>query len=147
MSDDEKKKVIRNIAGFYSIFQKKVLDTFPENSSELSPLLSKVLREIYYTNDITPSLLTKRLAITVPNTSRCLQQLSDLEYIIKVKDENDRRITHIKLTKKGIELVKKSISLMDKQMIDKLGILDMEEIIRLSDAFSTIKELFEKIGA
>jgi len=145
MSEKEKKKVLRELASFFTVFQTEVLDIFPDTITELSPLLSRALREIYFTEDITPSILTKRLSITVPNTSRCLQQLSDLDYIIKVKDENDRRITHIKLTEKGIVLVEKSISSMDELLLKKLGVLSMDELVRLSEAFSTIKELFEKV--
>lgn len=146
MGDDEKKKVIQDIISFYAVFQKEILDMLPNDSTELSPLLSKVLHEIYFTKNITPSILTKRLSITVPNTSRCLQQLSDLGYIIKVKDENDRRITHISLTSKGIESVEKYNKTVGELMLNKLGVLSLDELVRLSKALSTIEELFEKIG-
>lgn len=146
MSEDEKKKVIRDIVDFYVTFNREVLDLFPHSVSGLSPLLYKALLEIYYTHDITPSILTNRLSITVPNTSRCLQQLSDLDYIIKVKDKNDRRITHIKLTTKGLELISKSISFMDELLLKKLGVLELHELVSISEAFSTIKGLLRKIG-
>jgi len=145
MSQEEKEKVVQEIASFYTVFQREVLDVFPDNITELSPLLARALCEIYYTEDITPSILTKRLSITVPNTSRCLQQLSDSGYITKVKDQNDRRITHIKLTEKGIELAEKFISSMDELMLEKFDVLELDELTRLSEAFFTIKELFEKI--
>ncbi|ERI92643.1 transcriptional regulator, MarR family [Clostridiales bacterium oral taxon 876 str. F0540] len=146
MIEDYKRKAIKNITDFYAIFQKEVLDIFPGNIPELTPLLSKALFEIYYTENITPSILTRRLAITVPNTSRCLQKLGDLGYINKVKDENDKRITHIKLTEEGIKLVEKSISYMDEVMLNRLSLLKMDELERLSGAFMTIRELFDKIG-
>lgn len=146
MSDDEKKKVIKELIGFYEVFQKEILDKFPEDATEITPLLSKALREIYLTKDITSSVLARRLAITEPNTSRCLHQLSDLDYIIRVKDKDDRRIIHIQLTEKGMQLVDKSIESMDEMMLKKLGVLELDELVRLSNCFATIKELFEKIG-
>jgi DNA-binding MarR family transcriptional regulator len=146
MSEDEKKKVIKELIGFYEVFQKEILDKFSEDATEITPLLSKALREVYLTEDITSTVLAKRLSITEPNTSRCLHQLNELDYITRVKDEYDRRITHIKLTEKGVDLVQKSIQSMDELMLRKLGVLNLDELVRLSDAFSSIKELFEKIG-
>jgi Transcriptional regulators len=146
MSEDEREKAIRTIINFHTIFQKEVLDLFPYWISGLSPLLSRALIEIYNAQDITPSILNKRLSITVPNTSRCLQQLSDMEYIVKVKDNDDRRITHIKLTDKGLALVGKSIKAMNEILLEKLSVLELDEIVKLSEAFTTIKDLLEKIG-
>lgn len=146
MNEEEKKKVIQEIIGFYWVFQKEVVDMFPDDIAEVSTLLYKALHEIYFTKDITSSLLARRLSITVPNTSRCLQQLSGLDYIIKIKDEKDKRITHICLTEKGVELVEKYTKSMDELVSKKLGVFDLEELSKLSEAFSTIKELFQKIG-
>jgi len=142
MSEDEKKRVIQEIMSFYPVFQKEILDVF----TEISPLLFKALHEIYSSEDITSSTLAKRLSITVPNTSRTLQQLSDLSYIIRDKDENDRRITHIKVTEKGSELIEKSLKSMDELMLKKLGVLEVDELVSLSEAFYTITGLLQKIG-
>lgn len=146
MSEDIKRKIAQEIISFYTIFQKEVLDMFPDEIIEISPLLYKALREIYFNKNITSSLLAKRLSITVPNTSRCLKQLSDWNYIIRVKDKNDRRITHIKLTKSGLALIEKSIRSIDDLMLNKLSILELDELVKLSKAFSTITELLKKTG-
>ena len=146
MSEDEKKRVIQNIISFYQVFQKEILDVFVEDNKKLSPLSFKALCEIHFTEEVTPSILAKRLAITVTNTSRCLQRLSSAGYIIKVQDKRDKRITHIRLTEKGLELVEKSKESVDELMIKKLGVLELDELIRLSESFSTTTELLAKIG-
>ncbi|GLC31604.1 MarR family winged helix-turn-helix transcriptional regulator [Clostridium omnivorum] len=146
MSEEDKKKVIQEIISFYTAFEKEVLDVFPTDILEISPILFRALREIYFSSDITSSVLAKRLSITVPNTSRCLKQLSDLGYVIKVKDKNDRRVTHIKLTDNGLELVEKSTSLVDDLILKKLSVLQLDELVELSEAFSTVTKLLNKIG-
>lgn len=146
MSEEDKKKVIQEIISFYTAFEKEVLDVFPTDILEISPILFRALREIYFSTDITSSVLAKRLSITVPNTSRCLKQLSDLGYVIKVKDKNDRRVTHIKLTDNGLELVEKSTSLVDDLILKKLSVLQLDELVELSGAFSTVTKLLNKIG-
>lgn len=145
MIEDDKKKAIQQIIDFYIVFQKEVLDVFPNDTMDISPVLFKALREIYFCSDITSSVLAKRLSITVPNTSRCLKQLNDMGYIIRVKDINDRRITHLKLTKKGLDLIEKSISFMYDLMLKKLSVLELNELVKLSESFSTITKLFNKI--
>lgn len=146
VSEEDKKKVIQEIISFYTAFEKEVLDVFPTDILEISPILFRALREIYFNTDITSSVLAKRLSITVPNTSRCLKQLSDLGYVIKVKDKNDRRVTHIKLTDNGLELVEKSTSLVDDLILKKLSVLQLDELVELSEAFSTVTKLLNKIG-
>lgn len=146
VSEEDKKKVIQEIISFYTAFEKEVLDVFPTDILEISPILFRALREIYFSTDITSSMLAKRLSITVPNTSRCLKQLSDLGYVIKVKDKNDRRVTHIKLTDNGLELVEKSTSLVDDLILKKLSVLQLDELVELSGAFSTVTKLLNKIG-
>lgn len=145
MSEDQKKIVIQHIVEFYAIVQKEIVDMFPEEISELSPLLLKVLREIYYTENIMPSILSKRLSITIPNTSRCLHQLTHLGYITKDKDINDRRVTHIKLTGKGIELIQKTTSYMEQLMLKRLSVLELNELDGILEAILSLKELFRKI--
>lgn len=144
MNEEEKKKVVQHIITFYTIFQKEIVDVFQDDNSELSPLLSRALHEVYYTDNITPSILSKRLLITIPNTSRCLKQLYKSGYILKDKDENDRRITHIKLTAKGLEFIHKTISHIDKLMFERLSSFDSNKLNRISEAFSLIEEIFEK---
>jgi DNA-binding MarR family transcriptional regulator len=146
MNEGEKQKLIQNIGSFYTLFQKEILDLIPHNNLEISPLLSKVLHEIYLYADITPSILSKRLAITIPNTSRCLQKLTDSGHIIKIKDQKDKRITHIKLSPKGLSICENSFKLMDELMLNRVGVLELGDLTKLSEAFSILKDLFEKIG-
>lgn len=147
MSIDEKRRVIKELTEFYAVFKKEILDIFPDDNTELSPLLFKALTEIYFTESITSSILAKRLSITVPNTSRCLKQLDELGYVTRIKDGSDRRITHLSLTEKGTNLVEKAIRSMDELMFKRLSSLELNELIKLEEAFLTIKELFNKLGS
>lgn len=74
-----------------------------------------------------------------------LQQLADIGYITRFKNERDRRVTHIRVTEKGLETVEKYIKCMDELMLKKLSVLEIDELVKLSNAFSTIKEIFDKI--
>lgn len=144
MNDKEKKEVIKEIIDVCKGFQKEAGKLLID-ISETTPLLTKILHEIYFTEDIISSALATKLDINIPNTSRCLQQLSDMGFIIKIKDALDRRITHIRLTSKGIEAVEKNIIAMDDLMMRRFGVLEIDELVSLAEAFTTIMETFEKI--
>jgi len=147
MQNEKANDINQLIQNFYILFQKEIIDLLPENnSSELSQLLFRAVLEIYFVKDISPSILSKRLAITVPNTSRSLQKLAQLGYITKRKDYNDKRVTHIILTQKGLDLVERSVKATDEEVLRKIGLLDPDEQSKFADAFSTLYVLFEKIG-
>lgn len=145
MNEEEKKKLILSISNFYMIFQKEILDLVPDNNLELSHVLFKALHEIYLDSEITPSILSKRLSITIPNTSRCLNKLTEMGYIVKIKDLDDKRITHIELSKKGLNLVENSRKLTDELLLMKLGVLNSDELLKLSESFFILRSLFEKV--
>lgn len=147
MNEEEKKKISQNIASFCVTFKKEIIDMFPFDNPELSPLLINALLEIHFCDGITPSILSKRLSITIPNTSRCLQQLEESNCVVKIKDEKDKRITHLKLTEKGLKVVREHAKRMDELVLNKLGKLDIEEMIKFSDALLTVKELLDKLHA
>lgn len=146
MNEEQKERLILNISNFYALFQKEILNLLPDNNkSELSPLLFKAIHEIHLNKNVTPSFLSKALSITVPNTSRCIQQLCELGYIVKAKDDDDKRVTHIRLTEKGLDLVRYSLKRMDEMTLTKLSVLNADELQSLSEAFSVLVKLFGKI--
>ncbi|MBX4264987.1 MarR family winged helix-turn-helix transcriptional regulator [Clostridium estertheticum] len=144
MNKDEKQDLVHNMSQFYIILQREVLDLIAEsNNSELSPLLFNALHEIYLDEYIIPSVLSKRLSITIPNTSRCLHSLTKMGYVIKVKDKVDKRITHIELSLKGIDLAQNSFNYMDKSMLKKVEVLNSGELAKISESFLILMSLFK----
>lgn len=146
MNKEQKQKLILDIANFYMLFEKEILDLFPEsNDSELSPLLFKALHEIHLHEDITPSILSKRLSIPISNTSRFLHKLTEMSYIVKTKDPIDKRIIHIELSEKGLKLVRNSLEITNTVLLSKMDVLNTDELTQLSEAFIVLIDLFEKI--
>ena len=146
MKELQTKKLISNIGNFYYLFRKEFLDLMPDNNSELSPVLFRMLNEINFEGTITSCALSKKVSVSIPNTSRNINKLVDLGYVIKKQDKIDRRITHLVLSQKGLELISNSFATTDEILNKKFAFLNPSEIEQLSDAFATITELFVKIS-
>ncbi|PAB60059.1 MarR family winged helix-turn-helix transcriptional regulator [Anaeromicrobium sediminis] len=138
-------KLISNIVHFYPLFQKEFLDLRIDNNvKEISPLLFRILDEIHIEGNTTVSTLSKRLSISMPNTSRSVNTLIKLGYVDKRQDEVDKRIIHLYLTMKGLDLVENSILEAEKKIFTKFNVLDEKEIKELSDSFYLIRNLLIK---
>ena len=58
--------------------------------------------------------LSKNLIIDKSATARAIKSLEEKEYIIRKKDDNDKRTNRIKLTKKGIEIKDRLSNLLEE---------------------------------
>lgn len=146
MDKEQSEKLILNMVNFYTLFEKEFLDLLPEFSNrELSPLLSRMLNEIHIQGKTTSSNLSKRLDLSVPNTSRSVNTLFKLGYITKVQDLKDKRIVYLSLSEKGLELILKYIYASQEKFLEKFNVLSQSEIKELTDSFSTIKNVLLKM--
>lgn len=146
MDREQSEKLILNMVNFYTLFEKEFLDLLPEFSNrELSPLLSRMLNEIHIQGKTTSSNLSKRLDLSVPNTSRSVNTLFKLGYITKTQDLKDKRIVYLSLSEKGLELILKYIYASQEKFLEKFNVLSQTEIKQLTDSFYTIKNILLKI--
>lgn len=86
-----------------SLFQKHVGKPFDLRRVEYS-LLSLVGSN----RDVTPKQLAKALSVSVPYLTVTLDRLEERGLLSRSRSEVDRRSAHVRLTRKGGELVKKA---------------------------------------
>jgi len=111
MTSQKYQKLILNMVNFYTIFNIEFDDLIPDlSNSEVTPLLSKILNVIHMEGTTTASFLSKKLNISVPNTSRSINTLNLAGYIIKKQDSMDKRIIYLSLSQKAMELISKTIN-------------------------------------
>lgn len=147
MNREQSEKLILNMVNFYTLFEKEFLELLPEfNNQELSPLLSRMLNEIHIQGKTTSSNLSKRLNLSVPNTSRSVNTLFKLGYITKTQDLKDKRIVYLSLSEEGLQLILKYIYASQEKFLEKFNVLSKTEIKQLTDSFSTIKDILLKMG-
>lgn len=72
------------------------------------------LMEMYKNDNMSQEQLSKYLIIDKSATARAIKSLEEKEYIIRKKDDNDKRTNRIKLTKKGIEIKDRLSNLLEE---------------------------------
>jgi DNA-binding MarR family transcriptional regulator len=79
----------------------------------------------------------QRLIRQVPDVTRLLDRMEELDLIARQRGGKDRRYVTTTITKKGLELLKKLDEKVDQIHQDQLGHVDharLRELIRLLDA-------------
>ena len=72
------------------------------------------LMEMYKNDNMSQEQLSKNLIIDKSATARAIKSLEEKEYIIRKKDDNDKRTNRIKLTKKCIEIKDRLSNLLEE---------------------------------
>ena len=103
---NEKVKALLNIkytAGWLDQIGNELLK--PYNISEQQYNILRILRGA--AKEISVTEVRERMIQKSPNATRLMDKLCDKKLIDRIRCENDRRVVFVKITKKGLELIKK----------------------------------------
>lgn len=92
------------------------------------------LLELYYLDGVSQEELSSYLNIDEANTTRAIKKLEKEGYVIRKRDDKDRRIKRIYLTEKALEIKPKVLDLMNKwedEMLKSLTSVEREVFIDL----------------
>ncbi|MFT8351288.1 MarR family winged helix-turn-helix transcriptional regulator [Clostridium saccharoperbutylacetonicum] len=146
MNKDKSQNLILNMVNFYTLFSVEFIDLIPDlTNSEITPLLSRILNFIHFEGTTTATRISKKLNITIPNTSRSINTLNKLGYIVKKQDENDKRVIYLTLSANAINLILSVAGAGESKFLDKFKVLSENEILELSHSFLRLQELLIKI--
>jgi DNA-binding MarR family transcriptional regulator len=146
MNKEESQKLLLKMINFCTIFNTEFANLIPDlSNSEITPLLSKILNYIHFEGTTTSSIISKNLNISIPNTSRSINTLYSLGYIVKKQDSNDKRIIYLSLSAKAFELIFTVSSASEGKFLERFNTLSTEEINELSNSFSAIQILLIKM--
>lgn len=139
-------KLILNIVNFYRLFSVEFMDLIPDlTNSEITPLLSRILNFIHFEGTTTASRISKKLNISVPNTSRSINTLNELGYLIKRQDETDKRIVYLSLSSKALNIIVSTAAAGEDEFLKKFNVLSDEEISEFSNSLLNVQNLIIKM--
>lgn len=132
---NEKVKALLNIkftAGWLDQIGNELLK--PYNISEQQYNILRILRGAG--KEISVTEVKERMIQKSPNATRLMDKLCDKKLIERIRCENDRRVVYVKISKKGLELIKK-INMSDFDMY--LNRLTESEAKMLNDLLDKIR--------
>ncbi|NSB14537.1 MULTISPECIES: MarR family winged helix-turn-helix transcriptional regulator [Clostridium] len=146
MTKKDNRELILNMVNFYSLFNVEFIDLIPDlTNTEITPLLSKILNFIHFEGTTTASRISKKLNISVPNTSRSINALYNLGYLIKKQDEKDKRIVYLSLSNKSLNLISSVAAAGEDIFSERFNVLSNEEIAELSQSLLKAQNLIIKM--
>jgi len=136
LKDDQLKELIENLfLSYRETFSdaKKILDKYFIGIGH-----HKVIHLLSIYKGITISSLLKKLKITKQSLNRVLKELIKLDVIFFKKDENDTRLKHIFLTRKGNLLFDEIFSSQKKRIYNALLSSSSEEVLFFNNVLKKI---------
>jgi DNA-binding MarR family transcriptional regulator len=140
------RELILNMVNFYSLFNTEFIELIPDlTNKEITPLLSKILNFIHFEGTTTASRISKKLNISVPNTSRSINTLYNFGYLIKKQDEKDKRIIYLSLSNKAFNIISSISANGEEDFLERFKVLSDEEMGELSKALLKAQKLIIKM--
>ncbi len=121
---------------WFSVFHRLPLSFLSEGLKDYNISSGQVmfLLELYYLDGISQEELSSYLNIDEANTTRAIKKLEKEGYVIRKRDEEDRRVKRIYLTEKALEIKPKVLDLMnqwEEKMLKSLTSVEREVFIDL----------------
>lgn len=115
-----------------------------EADAGLSPSLTAALATLERHGPLTPSRLAEVERIQRPTVTRLVTTLEEDGLVTREPDPDDRRVSHIRITKEGRALVKKLRSRKNAYLSRRLRDLDEDELEVLERATSILERILEE---
>jgi MarR family 2-MHQ and catechol resistance regulon transcriptional repressor len=80
----------------------------------LTPPQFYVLATIGYAGSLPFGEIGAKMLVTVSNLTGIVDRLEDKKFVVRKRDDKDRRVVHVMLTEKGAKLYKSTIPLFEK---------------------------------
>ena len=136
LKDDQLKDLIEKLfVGYRETFSdsKKILDKYSIGLAH-----QKVIHLLSMYEGISITELLKKLKVTKQSLNRVLKDLIKLEIITFTKDEQDTRIKHLHLNKKGKEIFNEIFDIQKKRIYNALLKSSSEEVINFDNVLKKI---------
>jgi DNA-binding MarR family transcriptional regulator len=114
-----------------------------EADAGLSPSLTAALATVERHGPLTPSRLAELEAIQRPTATRLVARLQEDRLITRTLDADDRRVSHVEITREGRALLKRLRSRKNAYLAQRLRRLDDEELATIERATEILERLLE----
>ncbi|MDO5345749.1 MAG: MarR family winged helix-turn-helix transcriptional regulator [Lachnospiraceae bacterium] len=133
---------IRKFNRFYTVNMGFLDSSYLDSNYSIAE--TRILFEIKVHGTCIQSDIVKTLHIDKSYLSRLVQRFCKKGLVEKIKSNDDKRMTKITLTERGIEETERLIALTNKQIESQIKELDFDECDKLCNALNTIISILGK---
>ena len=151
MTEEIKEEKLDSIADnfllFFPLFYRKFLRV-ASWKNRVNPINTQfqVLVIVLHSGNLRTSEIGRRLGISSPNMTPLIDRLIEKGYAERLSDSKDRRVIKIAISEKGRRFVAKKRRLVRNEIKKNLSTLSIEEVLTLSGAIETFKQVIARVG-
>lgn len=151
MTEEIKEEKLDSIADsfllFYPLFYRKFLRV-ASWKKRVNPINTQfqVLAIVMYSGNLRISEIGRRLGISSPNMTPLIDRLIEKGYAERLSDSQDRRVIKIAISEKGRRFVANRRRLVRNEIKKNLSTLSIQEVLTLSAAIETFKQVIARVG-
>jgi len=138
----DSKKTLEMLFDFISNFT-KIISDFSE-AEKLKTLEFYVLLYIGLKGPQKMSTLAEHFSTTKSNITNIIDSLEEKKYVKRIRNNKDRRIIHITLTKKGESVFNETLKNFELMFNDFLAKVSKDDLEIISNGFFKILEIYNK---
>ena len=117
-----------------------------EVKSDIKPSEKNALIELSSHKEMTMSVLNKKLSVSKQQLTAITGSLRRKKYVERYTDEENLRTAYVRITDKGLKVLKETYSEAEKKLADKLRCLNDTELKELESSIENLKKLLDKIN-
>lgn len=137
---------INEIVFSFINFRKGLVKDGHESKLKLPHAQGEALFCVFHNNELTVSELARLLNVTPGAATQLADALVQSEYVERTTDEDDRRVTNLKLSKKGIAVLEESKRAKLTKLNQILAPLDDLEIETLAKLLKKVSQSVHQQG-
>lgn len=108
-------------------------------SEAITPIQYKILEYIAINQPLTLSEISDCMHISMPNTSRELKKLTELQLCEKIADDQDRRKQMIRLSAKGRSMMDEAFQRIGTRFHERIQACSEEELKEMEHALDLLR--------
>ena len=135
MEREQREELVEELMESMGVIMRLSGAVFREELEKLDATLPQahLLKMVSFHEGMTVTELSQMMMVAPPTASRMIENLCGKGFLTREKDAHDQRITHVKLTRKGGEVLKKMKKLQVAVLLDMLEGEDLQALKTFTD--------------
>lgn len=123
----------------------RYMSQLAEQAQNYPRVVGEVLMSLDHLETSTITELSTRLHRPKSNLTPVIENLVQQNMVSRIPNKQDRRVVNLRLTNEGTQAVKSIKETSKNILMNKLDLLQEEEVLRFSEAIKVVRETFMKI--